>query len=295
MIINYINISLKYFLLVLIGFSKCLYLKDGNNSNIIISKLAFGSCFNGFGYKRFEIFESILNNNPDIFVWLGDVAYLDEFNFSLIFGSVPPFSKENAIKKFDETYNEKHYSLFRNKTFITGIWDDHDYSYNNAKKGSPYKQTVKELFLNFLETPKDSVRRTTDEKGIYTSFSIGESYKKVKIILLDLRYEQTERTDSEENMMSEEQWEWLDNELSTGNETYTIIGSGIQFLNNIGFSWTEKWYNSSRIRLFELIAKHKRQGVFIISGDVHRAEVSVTPCIHSSNYIYYNKTTIFKS
>jgi len=48
------------------------------------------------------------------------------------------------------------------------------------------KEMMRELYLNFLDEPADSLRRT-QEGGIYTSYYIGET-KSVKLILLDTRY-----------------------------------------------------------------------------------------------------------
>ena len=38
--------------------------------------LAFGSCYGIFSHTS-DIFETIADQKPDLFVWLGDVAYVD--------------------------------------------------------------------------------------------------------------------------------------------------------------------------------------------------------------------------
>ena len=46
------------------------------------------------------------------------------------------------------------------------------------------------MFLNFIDEPKDSRRRTEREKGIYQDYLIEhEDGFKVHIILLDLRFD----------------------------------------------------------------------------------------------------------
>ena len=39
---------------------------------------------------------------------------------------------------------------------IVGIWDDHDYGINDGNKHFEYKDEFKELFLDFLNEPKES-------------------------------------------------------------------------------------------------------------------------------------------
>lgn len=279
------SLTISLILVFKLNLVKSYYIKEGKNNDIQINNFAFGSCFNGFAHnKRFDAFDSILKNNPDLFVWLGDVAYLDNLDHNLLLGLVPKYDEVKLKTKFDETFNEKNYKKFREKKPIIGIWDDHDYSYNNAKGDSPYKHQVKQLFLDFLETPKNSLRRTPEEKGIYTSYSLGIGFKSVKFILLDLRYEQTS-TGKDEAMMSEEQWKWLKQELTNSDETFTFITSGIQFLPDNRNIWIEKWYQSSKRRLLNLIGETKKSGVIILSGDVHFGQLMKTFCIHPSKFI----------
>lgn len=57
--------------------------------------------------------------SPDLFVWLGDVAYIDstEFLFRLM-----PLDYVN--KRFADTLSAKGYNKLKR---VVGIWDDHDY------------------------------------------------------------------------------------------------------------------------------------------------------------------------
>ena len=283
---NIFTFILANIIFSLLKFTNSLYVKDGKHPEVQLNNFAFGSCFNGFGSKnrlRFDIFEKISIKNPDLFVWLGDVAYLDNVDHHLLLGTVPAYNEKKLKTKYDETFYEKNYENFRKEKPVIGIWDDHDYSYNNAKGDSPYKHQVKQLFLDFLETPKDSIRRRPEDQGIYTSYSFGKDHKSVKVILLDLRYEQTLRGENE-NMMSEEQWQWLENELTNSDETFTFITSGIQLLPDNRNSFIEKWYQKSRERFFNLIGKTKKSGVIVLSGDVHIGQLMKTFCIHPSKY-----------
>jgi len=84
-----------------------------------------------------------------------------------------------------------------------GVWDDHDYGFNDANGNFLEKNLSKLLYLNFIGEPKDSLRRRDDSKGIYTSYSFGhlESYKTFRIILLDVRYNKTSYFVDEADML----------------------------------------------------------------------------------------------
>ena len=66
-----------------------------------------------------------------------------------------------------------------------GTWDDHDYGVNDAGKALQDKSYRQHLFLNFLEIPPDSKRRT--RTGTYSTFTFGPNGNKVRFILLDTR------------------------------------------------------------------------------------------------------------
>lgn len=73
---------------------------------------------------------------------------------------------------------------------IYGVWDDHDSGINDGGKHNPIKNEVRQMFLDAMDEPKDSKRRSQDG-GMYTSFFL-DSEKKIKMILLDNRYQNDE-------------------------------------------------------------------------------------------------------
>jgi phosphodiesterase/alkaline phosphatase D-like protein len=52
-------------------------------------KIAFGSCY-GWRNKTSNIFQSVSENNPSVWLWVGDAAYTDR--------KFMPYSKINQIK-----------------------------------------------------------------------------------------------------------------------------------------------------------------------------------------------------
>jgi alkaline phosphatase D len=281
--------SISFIIILTLSFIHAYYLPENdierlevlkkNNHNI--TNFAFGSCFNGFLRTRMDIFKTINNQNPDLFIFNGDVTYLDELDLNLIFNIPPVFNETESKIRYDDSFNNEYYSILRKNKPVIGMWDDHDYCHNNGDINFKYKNITKNMFLDFLEYPINHEKRKTKE-GIQASYSFGEGFKTFKIIMPDLRYylNGTE-------MLGESQWQWLENELKS-DETFTFIISGVQFLPANRPFMLECWSLEGRKRLMDLLGKLKKSGVIILSGDVHFGEALRTPCIHPSKLFILN-------
>jgi alkaline phosphatase D len=175
----------------------------------------------------------------------------------------------------------KDYKVLEKSLPTIGIWDDHDYAINDGNKYYKYKESIKELYLNFISEPQNSLRRTVG-RGIYTSYSFGTSpsmgHQNFRIILLDDRYERDSMFDENPDVLGELQWTWLEDILKNNRETFTFIMSGIQILPPTKLI-VENWFTGSRKRLFDLIGKLKKEGVVFLTGDVHVAQILKTYCV----------------
>jgi len=234
--------------------------------------ISFGSCNN----QRIPniLFDEILKNKPKVFIWGGDVIYSDTDDAKIL---------EANYKKFEAN---KSYRNFKRKVKVIGTWDDHDYALNDGGIENPIKKASQQLFLDFLEVPKDDKRRV--QEGVYYAETIKKGENSVKILVLDTRYFRTELTKdssgekryipnkyAEGTMLGEQQWKWLENELSTSKADFNIIVSSIQFLSNKhGF---EAWGNMPHEvdKLEKMIINSKAKNTIILSGDRHIAEVSI--------------------
>jgi len=223
----------------------------------------------------------------DLWIWLGDVAYVDEKIMPPIFG----YAGEAKIKeKLDSAKNSPPYAHLRNTTQIVGVWDDHDYGLNNAGKSFEHKNITQQLWLDFIDEPKNSPRRK--QAGLYEAYYVGDS-SKIKVILLDVRYFKEDSSilkPKGTDLLGKEQWEWLEKELKENTAEYVLIGSGIQVLPDDRLV-PEHWYASNRDRLFALIRKYKTSGVILLSGDVHYAEILKYPCKEHIGYELYEFTS----
>jgi alkaline phosphatase D len=219
------------------------------------------------------IWDFVVQNNPDLWIWLGDNIYGDTQNMEVL------------KKKYDIQKSNPDYQKLLKKSPIIGIWDDHDYGINDGDKNYPKKEESKELMLDFLDVSKKAEVRKRE--GAYQAYTFGKKDKKVKIILLDGRYfrDKLTKDDSKKkrylpnetgDVLGETQWQWLSKELEDSTITLNVIGCGIQMIpKDHRF---EKWANfpQARQRLFDLLAEKQPKGVILLSGDRHIAEISKT-------------------
>ena len=96
-------------------------------------RVAFGSCYGVFDHES-DIFETIAKDDPDLFVWLGDVAYIDAPNLSF-----KPMPIEYIKERFQMTKEAPGYSKLLQTSSVIGVWDDHDYGSNDAGRNFAFK------------------------------------------------------------------------------------------------------------------------------------------------------------
>jgi alkaline phosphatase D len=253
--------------------SGILFAVANSNAEKPLEVIAFGSCLKET--RPQPIWEGVNATKPDIFVLLGDNIYGDTRDMNKLKGKWDTFA---AVPGF---------SKLRKNCRLLATWDDHDYGENDAGIEYPKKVESQQIFLDFLGEPKDSSRRKTP--GVYDSVTIGPKGKSVQFILLDTRYFRTalKRAPKREKgkgpygpvesdkaeVLGKAQWEWLEKTLREPAEV-RIIASSIQVVSTT-HGW-ETWGNfpKERQRFLELLKKTKANGVIILSGDRHSAEIS---------------------
>ena len=236
--------------------------------------IAFGSCNDQ--NREQPLWEPLAHMAPDVFVFLGDNVYADTDNEGQMRAT---YDLQNQIAGFGN---------FRKSVQIEGIWDDHDFGVNDGGAAFTGKDMAQRAMLDFLGEPDESSRR--ESPGIFASRSyelagFNRSYV-VQLLLLDTRYFKsawnrsgsfTRRYDPDDNpeltLMGETQWQWLEGELRKEADL-RIVASGLQVLN--GYHGYEHWalFPHERERLFALIRTTRANGVILLSGDRHFAEIS---------------------
>ncbi len=241
-----------------------------------VTTIAFGSCSQQ--ESVYQMWDEINAEHPEVWIWGGDIIYGDS-----------PVA-DTLRRKYATQKNRPGYQHLMANSIVTGTWDDHDFGVNDGGKQFISKKESQQEFLDFMDVPENDVRRK--QEGVYSSLSIGKRNHEIKIINLDTRYfrdtlireyyvdtiTQQRRYNSIPNpngdVLGEEQWAWLENELTTSTAAIHIINSSIQVIAED--HPYEKWANfpTAQKRLYELIIKSNANGVIIISGDRHMAEIS---------------------
>ena len=114
-------------------------------------RLSFGSCYGIFSHTS-DMFETIVDNSPDLFVWLGDVAYVD-------LPAQGPMPIEYVKERFAMTKKAPGYTRLLEEATVIGMWDDHDFGTNDGGKHYPFKDQNRDIWLDFIGEPSTTERR----------------------------------------------------------------------------------------------------------------------------------------
>ncbi|MFM7274048.1 MAG: alkaline phosphatase D family protein [Gammaproteobacteria bacterium] len=254
----------------------------------MLRRIAFGSCADQD--KPQPIWDAILAAEPDLYIGLGDNIYGDTRDMSVL---AAKYAKLAAIPGFKR---------LRERVPMLATWDDHDFGENDAGGDYPMKRASQQIFCDFWGEGADSPRRTRD--GIYTALTVGPPGRRVQIVLPDLRFNRSPMTRNdmddatyrtwakarvdagqeaagfylrnpayEASMLGETQWRWLEQALAEPAE-FRVFASSLQVLAD--FPGWEAWANFPRdlARLIEVLRRTRAEGLVMISGDTHYAELS---------------------
>lgn len=245
-----------------------------------LTRITFGSCCAQYLQTK-ELFSTILDKDPQLFIFGGDCIYGDFF-------ALAPGTRDYIRGAYTQLGNSGYFSTFRKSVPILPIWDDHDTGENDGTSNNPVKQIAKEEFFRFWNIPASSPRANRPDGAIYDSYYYGDDEHKVQIILLDLRWNHTPYKASgasaalsgydtlmspDATILGATQWSWLEAELQKPAKV-RIIMSSLQF--NSNYDGGENWaiLPLERQKMLDLIKSTQANGVIFLSGDVHFAELT---------------------
>jgi len=123
----------------------------GQQSNEVVSRIAFGSC--GQEDRTQPVLLTAARHEPGLFVFLGDNIHGDTYDMVVLRAK---YAKLNAKPEFQWLWL---------KTRVLATWDDHDFGWNDAGRHYPYRAESREIFMDFWREPQNSERRRRE--GIY--------------------------------------------------------------------------------------------------------------------------------
>ncbi|MFP4209255.1 MAG: alkaline phosphatase D family protein [Wenzhouxiangella sp.] len=240
-----------------------------------LSRIAFGSC--AAEDEPQPIWESVNAGNPDLWIWAGDNIYGDTDDMAVM-------REKYSLLAAQPGYRQ----LVSSGIPILATWDDHDFGANDGGTDYPHKKASQRVFLDFFGVADDDPRR--DREGVYHAEIHGEAGQRVQIIMLDTRYHRSPLrayprdddsqprvywpdSDPAATILGEEQWQWLKRQLLKPAELRLIVSSIQVLASEHRF---EKWMNfpQERRRLLDLLKDTQAEGVILLSGDRHHAELS---------------------
>jgi len=244
-------------------------------------------------FKPQPIWDSIADQSPDLFLFLGDNIYGDYDGKKAFTPTAETLSRDWQLLA-----DEAHFKRFRQQVPIMASWDNHDYGKHNGGAEFELKHVSQQIFLDFFDEPVNSVRRLSP--GIYDAKVIGPVGKRVQIILLDTRYfkgpfikdsrtkaekaaagnvgsmaNYVPNTNPEVTLLGEAQWDWLEAQLKLPAEIRLIVSSTQVVADQKAM---DEWgnYPLERQRLLDLLATITTGNTVILSGNVHFTEISKT-------------------
>ncbi len=247
-----------------------------------LERIAFGSCANQ--HEPQPIWNAIVAAKPQLFLFIGDSMYADLVPADKGYRLTRNVTVDLIRQSYDKLAQVPGFQKLKKTCPILATWDDHDYGLNDAGTEFPLKKQSQKLFLDFFGEPADSPRR--QQEGVYDAKLFGPPGQRVQVILLDTRFFRsplkqagkggTYVPDDEptKTILGEAQWKWLERQLREPAQLRLLCSSIQLVAEDQPF---EKWMNlpRERARLFQLLKDTKANGVVVLSGDLHMAELSV--------------------
>jgi alkaline phosphatase D len=244
--------------------------------------IAFSCCANQDAPQ--PLWNVIAKHEPDLFI----------FNGNVIYSSTP--EQKPAAEQFKKLSQLQEYRKFRETFPVMAVWDDNDSGQSNSGADNPEKELYRKEFLKQFPYIKDSIG--WNQGGLYhvkyiggNTMSTGRRRKRIvkkepllQVIMLDARFfrsplrkagdqqnllrafEPWDEKDKSKTILGQEQWSWLEEQLSRPADLRLIVTPLQVIANQHGF---EKWgdFPGERQRLFDLIKKAEAHNTILISGN----------------------------
>ncbi|RAN37869.1 alkaline phosphatase D family protein [Hyphomonas pacifica] len=225
---------------------------------------------------------SIAKEDADLFLMIGDNVYGDRDGPAY---AVNEATLDELRESFTDLAARDDFRSVRAHLPMMVAWDDHDYGANDAGREFPFRRLSERIHERFWGLDSKDVGAWP---GTYYARTFGPEGKRTQIIMLDTRYFRSpltptdepgvvgkERyvpsTDPNQDMLGNDQWTWLENQLQKPADLRLIVSS-IQVLPTDGHGW-EAWSRlpAEQQRLYDLITETDANGVVFVSGDRHTA------------------------
>jgi alkaline phosphatase D len=219
----------------------------------------------GAGYTpQYErMWNTVAARNLPAFLLLGDNVYIDH-------------PKKPAVQQYCyyRRQSRPEYGNFVASTAIYAIWDDHDFTTNDAGGGPEifepeWKIPVWRTFTNNWNNPYYG--GGANQPGCWFDFSIGD----VDFFMLDGRYYRSDQRGENPSMLGGAQKKWLFEKLKSSRATFKVLASPVPWAFGAKPGSRDPWqgYKDEREQIFSFLDANKIDGVILLSADRHRSDV----------------------
>ncbi len=219
-----------------------------------------GSCasmannVNSPNWAREDIYTQMALEDAKFMLWAGDNVYLpsNDLDTSLVFDTYVKYRTKSPGR-----------NQFLNSFFHFGMWDDHDYSYDNGSADYPDKTFSSKIFKHWW--PNAGYAHSNEAEGIQNTYQ----YKDIEFFNTDPRYYK-----SRNSQLGSSQLDWLKDKLQQSTATFKFITLGAPVMEEEKSSATTEttlFRTGERALLFDFIYDNNIEGVVFLSGDYHRS------------------------
>ena len=229
-------------------------------------EFGFGGC-SGYTPWHEHIWRTIADYHFPLFLQTGDNVYIDD-------------PERNTINEFCyyRRQSRPEYRTLTAGTSIAAIWDDHDFGDNDSWGGPgidnpKWKIPVWEIFKSNWNNP--SYGGGPKQPGCWFNFSIAD----VDLFMLDDRYYRDDHNNPPEDrpatMLGHAQKQWLFQALKSSAATFKIIVTSVPWAYGVKPGSNDPWqgFMDEREEIFSFFEREKIDGIFLLSGDRHRADI----------------------
>jgi len=216
----------------------------------------------GFTPQHERMWNTIASYNLPAFLLLGDNVYIDN-------------PTKPAVQQYCyyRRQSRPEFLKFVASTSIFAIWDDHDFTTNDAGGGPEiytprWKIPVWRTFMNNWNNPYYGGGEK--QPGCWFDFSIGD----VDFFMLDGRYYRDDPKDDNPSMLGHAQKKWLFEKLRSSDATFKVLASPVPWAIGAKPGSRDPWqgYREEREQIFSFLEANRIDGVILISADRHRSD-----------------------
>ncbi len=223
----------------------------------------------------YQIFNSILEKDPDFMIWLGDNVYLRQNEWDTRTGIIHRYTHDRSLPEMQALLaSVSHYAIL----------DDHDFGPNDSDGSFWNKKMTVEIFKDFWANPSYGVADI--DEGAITFFN----WQDVDFFMLDNRYfrDPNYLIADDKTMLGEEQLDWLKKSLVKSKASFKFVVMGGQFLtlDKNYETYSNYGFEKERLELINFIYTQGIKNVVFLDGDRHHTELSILENRHDAPTIY---------